>query len=42
VKVHLEPDGVASLLEWGLQLVDRIPRIVRAGVAEGRYGIGTR
>ncbi len=42
VKVHLEPDGVAAMLDWGLQLVDRFPRVVRAGVAEGRYGIGTR
>lgn len=38
VRKHLEPDGVSALLDWGLQLVDRIPRLVRAGVAEGRYG----
>lgn len=41
-RVRLEPEGLAALLDWGLRLVDLMPRMVRAGVAEGRYGAGTR
>jgi hypothetical protein len=26
------------LMQWGTLFVDRIPRVVRAGLAEGRYG----
>lgn len=34
----LEPPMLDLLIQWGTHLVDRIPRVVRAGLAEGRYG----
>lgn len=32
------PEAVASLLGWGLEFAARIPRVVRDGLANGRYG----
>jgi hypothetical protein len=35
---RLEPPMLDLLMQWGTLFVDRIPRVVRAGLAEGRYG----
>jgi hypothetical protein len=35
---RLEPPMLKLLVQWGVLFVDRIPRVVRAGLAEGRYG----
>lgn len=39
---RLTPAGLDVLLQWGTLFVDRIPRMVRAGLAEGRYGARPR
>jgi len=38
----LEPAALEALLGWGSHFLDRIPRMVRAGLAEGRYVGGIR
>lgn len=35
---RLEPPMLKLLIQWGVLFIDRIPRVVRAGLAEGRYG----
>ena len=35
---RLEPPMLKLLIQWGVLFIDRIPRVARAGLAEGRYG----
>jgi hypothetical protein len=37
-ELEVTPATVASMLDWALGFADRISRVVRAGLAEGRYG----
>ena len=37
-ELEVTPATVASMLDWALGFADRIPRVVRDGLVEGRYG----